>query len=75
MYKVVPFNASIGQNEGSDHAAQQLEGAISQMEQQGFEYAGMESIPTYVAGNNGCFGLGATPATTRQFPVLIFRKR
>jgi len=75
MYKVVPFNASIGQNEGSDKAASQLEVVIGQWAQQGFDYVGMEHIPTFVAGNSGCMGLGATPATSRQFPVLIFRGR
>lgn len=75
MYRVVPFNASIDMNSGANAAASQLEQLILQMAQQGFEYIRMESIPTYVAGSSGCFGLGAVPPSNREFPVVIFRQR
>lgn len=75
MYRVVPFNASINMNSGADAAASQLEQLIVQMAQQGFEYLRMENIPTFVAGSSGCFGFGAVPATSRDFPVVIFRQR
>ena len=73
-YKVMPFTASITQQEGSANAAAQLEQLIAQMAASGYEYVRLESIPTFVAGTNGCFGLGATPPTTRSISVVVFRQ-
>jgi hypothetical protein len=73
-YKVVPFVASIGINEGSQQAAAQLEGLVQSLAQEGWEYVRLESVATYVAGNNGCFGLGATPARMTSHSMAVFRK-
>lgn len=74
FYKVVPFNAVISQGEGAANAAHQLEVLIANHILAGFELVGMESIPTHVAGNDGCFGIGAVPASTVNYPVVIFRR-
>ena len=73
-FKVVPFIASIGNNEGSQQAALQLEGLIQTYAQDGWEYVRLERVETYVAGDNGCFGLGATPARTISCSMAVFRK-
>ena len=74
MFKVIPFSANINQQQGAGHAAEQLESVIVEMSGKGFVYVRMETIPTFVAGNSGCMGIGATPATTRSYPVLVFRR-
>ena len=73
-YKVLPFVASIGTQEGSQHAAAQLEGLIQSHSQAGWEYVRLERVETYVAGTPGCFGFGATPATARSYSMVVFRK-
>jgi hypothetical protein len=73
-FKVVPFVASIGTNEGSQQAAVQLEGLIQAHAQDGWEYVRLERVETYVAGDNGCFGLNATPARTISCSMAVFRK-
>jgi hypothetical protein len=75
MYKVLPFNASIPMNAGADAAASQLESVIIDMARRGYEFTSMESIPTFVAGSKGCFGIGATSASSRNYPVVIFRQK
>jgi hypothetical protein len=74
VYKVVPFVASIGTHEGSQQAAVQLEGLIQSMGQDGWEYIRLESVQTYVVGDKGCFGLGATPARMTSHSMAVFRK-
>ena len=73
-YKVLPFVASIGTQEGSQQAAAQLEALIQSHAQAGWEYVRLESVETFVAGTQGCFGLGATPATIRSYSMVVFRK-
>lgn len=72
-YKVVPFSAVIQPNQGAGHAASQLDALIEQHAGHGFEYVRMEIIPTFVPGDNGCFGIGARPSTTRSYPVVVFK--
>jgi hypothetical protein len=73
-YKVVPFVASIGTNEGSQQAAIQLEGLVQAHAHDGWEYVRLERVETYVAGDNGCFGLNATPARVISYSMAVFRK-
>ena len=40
----------------------------------GWEYVGLESVETYVAGNAGCLGLGATPAQVVSYSMAVFKK-
>lgn len=75
QYRVVPFNAAISLKEGANEAAAQLEVLIRQVVAEGWEYVRLETIPTYVAGDNGCFGLlFVTPASSRAYTVAVFRK-
>lgn len=73
-YKVVPFNASINKDQDANVAASQLEALISALSAEGFEYVRMETIPTFVAGTRGCFGIGALPATSRSYTVVVARR-
>jgi len=73
-YKVVPFTASVGITEGSQQAAAQLEGLIHQYAQEGWDFVRLERVVTFIAGNNGCFGLGATPARTTSYSMAVLRK-
>jgi len=76
QYKVIPFVASLDQKKtSSQHVAEQLQSIISQHSQQGWTYARLESVSTWVAADKGCFGIiGAKPgyATSRQ--VIVFNK-
>lgn len=73
-YKVVPFTAKIGSTDGASTAASQLETLIAGNAAQGWEYVRLEQVDTYVAGTNGCFGLGATPARTTSISMAVFRQ-
>jgi hypothetical protein len=73
-YKVVPFKASISSTDTAAAAASQLESLISSEAQAGWEYVRLESVDTYVAGNAGCFGLGATPGQNTSIAIAVFRK-
>jgi len=73
-FKVVPFVASVGTLEGSQQAAAQLEQLIQTWAENGWEYVRLESVETFVAGNNGCFGFGATPGRMTSYSMVVFRK-
>jgi hypothetical protein len=73
-YKVVPFTASISNKDDASAAATQLEGLIGTQVAAGWEYVRLEQVDTYVAGSNGCFGLGATPARNTSIAMAVFRK-
>jgi hypothetical protein len=71
-YIVVPFVASIANNGTAGQAAEQLQQLIEQHTQRGYRYVRLEQVTTTVAGTNGCFGLGATPATVRSLSMVVF---
>lgn len=76
-YKVVPFVGSIEQNQkaSSQNVAEQLEEVIAKHTATGWQYIRLESVTTWVAPDDGCFGIiGAKPgfATSRQ--VIVFEK-
>ena len=73
-YKVVPFVASITQKDGASKAASQLQALVSMMSQDGWDYVRLESVETVIEGDNGCFGLGATPSSTISITMAVFRK-
>ena len=52
----------------------QVESAISQQASSGWEFVSCCNIDTSIAGTNGCFGLGAKPATSTSVLVLIFKQ-
>jgi hypothetical protein len=72
-YKVVPFVATL-QNKGATslHSAQQLEQLINQYAAQGWDYVRVESVTTFIHGENGCFGFGKTPGVTTAHQMVVF---
>jgi hypothetical protein len=72
-YRVVPFIASVGSNEGAAQAAAQLEALIKKWSDMGWEYVRLERVETYVAGDAGCFGIGATPAQLLSYSMAVFK--
>ncbi len=74
QYSVVPFVAVIAHREGSTAAASQLQELIRSYAQNGWQYVRLESVETYIAGDNGCFGMGATPPRTTVYSMAVFRR-
>ena len=73
-YKVIPFKASIGNAEGADAAASQLQTLIAAQASGGWDYVRLEQVDTFVAGSSGCFGIGATPGVNTSIAMAVFRK-
>ena len=73
-YRVVPFVASITLQDNAAKAAVQLQALATEYAKDGWEYIRLESVETYIAGDNGCFGFGATPARTTSVSMVVFRK-
>lgn len=66
-YKVVPFTAGLKAGQGAEHAAEQLEVLVNNLDSEGWKFRSLESLETVittpgVVGSNGCLGLGATPS-------------
>ena len=74
QYIVVPFVASIANNGTAEQAAEQLQMMIQHHANYGYRYVRLEKVTTDIAGNNGCFGIGATPATTRTLSMVVFSR-
>ena len=73
-YAVVPFVAVIAHGKGSDAAATQLQQLIRSYSSKGWEYVRLESVETYIAGDAGCFGLGAVAPRTTVYTMAVFRR-
>lgn len=76
-YKVVPFVGSLGQNQkaSSQNVAEQLEEIITKHSATGWLYVRLESVTTWVAPDNGCFGIiGVKPGYTTSRQVIVFKK-
>jgi len=73
-YKVVPFVASIGDKKEKSTPSDQLENLIQTGTKQGWNYVRVESISTFVAGDSGCFGFGATQGYTTSRQMIVFSK-
>jgi hypothetical protein len=73
-YSVVPFVAEIKLGSSANDAADQLEMLIQTKALEGWEYVRLESVETRIEGNNGCFGIGATPPRVTAFKMAVFRK-
>jgi hypothetical protein len=71
-YKVIPFKASVSKTGTSNSVANQLQQTINSQTIDGWEYQGMKSISTFVAGSSGCFGFGSTAGYTTFVQVLVF---
>jgi hypothetical protein len=74
-YSVVPFVASVGINQGSGTAAEQLQNMINQHVSEGWEYVRLEQVETYIAGSNGCLGIGATASRYTTFSMAVFCRK
>jgi len=72
--KVIPFTASMQSNGTSNDVAKQIESLIKQQNDAGWEFVSCGNIDTTIAGSNGCFGVGAKPATNTSVMVLVFKK-
>jgi hypothetical protein len=73
-YKVVPFAANVQSHEGASAAAGQLQSVIASQASQGWEYVRLEHVETNIAGSNGCFGIGASPAQTIHVSMAVFQR-
>lgn len=74
QYKVVPFVALITQKDSAAKASAQLEALAAEFAKDGWEYVRLESVETRIASDDGCMGLGATPARTTSVSMAVFRK-
>ena len=74
QYKVVPFAAAISNTGDASTLASQVENLISSHASNGWEFDGVYQLETYKAGSSGCFGIGATPATTIPSEFIVMRK-
>jgi hypothetical protein len=74
QYKVLPFVAKISNTGGSSDAADALQVLINTEAAGGWTYMHMDNITTHVAGSDGCFGFGATPAGMASYSVVVFSK-
>lgn len=73
-YKVKPFIAKVSSSGSSSDVASQVESFIRQETSDGWEFVSCGNIDTQIAGNSGCFGIGATPASSTSTMVLVFKK-
>ena len=74
MYKVVPFQASISSDGSSRDVANGLQSIIQSETASGWEFVQIQELTTFIAGTNGCFGLGATPGRTTSMAVVVFKQ-
>lgn len=74
-YRVVYINPTIARNEGGDRVASQLEILIQQNVNDGWEFVSVESLSTWVAGTNGCFGINAQPGYTNNLQMVVFSQK
>ena len=73
-YKAIPFQVKVGSKGTDGDVANQVQSVIDQNTNDGWEFVSCGNIDTAVAGSNGCFGIGATAATSTSVMVLIFKK-
>ena len=74
-YKVVPFLpvTDLKMNQ-LEHVASQLQDIINTYTRNGWDYVRVESITTYVKGNGGCLGFGATSDNVNTKQMIVFKK-
>lgn len=73
-YKVVSFQASISNTGSGQDVAAALQRTIDHEATGGWTFVQIQELTTFVSGNSGCFGLGATPGATTSMAVLIFKR-
>lgn len=72
-YKVVAFRANISNTAGASEVAAQLQALIAAEATGDWQYVRLETVETFVAGNSGCFGLGATPGNMTSHSAAVFQ--
>lgn len=73
-YKVKPFIAQVSSKGSASDVASQVASFISKETSDGWEFVSCGNIDTQIEGSNGCFGIGATPASSTSIMVLVFKK-
>lgn len=73
-YKVLPFIAQVSNKGNSTDVANQVSSFINQETSDGWEFVSCGNIDTQISGTNGCFGIGATPASSTSIMVLVFKR-
>ena len=73
-YKVKPFIAKVSSGGTAADVTSQVDSFISQETADGWELVSCGNIDTQVAGTSGCFGIGATPASSTSIMVFVFKK-
>ena len=73
-YKVKPFIAQLSSKGSSSDVASQVASFINQECTNGWEFVSCGNVDTQISGTNGCFGIGATPASSTSIMVLVFKK-
>ena len=73
-YYVVPFVATVKLTDDTSVVAAQLQQMIRYHVGQGWDYVRLESVETHVAGDSGCFGIGATPERTTVCSMVVFKR-
>ncbi len=73
-YKVKPFIVKVSSKGSASDVASQVESFISQESSDGWEFVSCGNIDTQIEGSNGCFGIGAKPASSTSIMVLVFKK-
>ncbi|MFN8279057.1 MAG: hypothetical protein U0V49_02125 [Saprospiraceae bacterium] len=73
-YKIKPFIAKVSNKGSAEDVAYQVESFIEKETVDGWNFIGCGNIDTNIAGSNGCFGFGSTPASTTSVMVVIFGK-
>ena len=73
-YKVKPFVAQVSNKGNSEDVANQVSSFINKETSDGWEFVSCGNIDTVIEGNNGCFGIGATPTSSTSIMVLVFKK-
>lgn len=73
-YKVKPFIAKVSNSANSTDVATQVESFINQETSDGWEFVSCGNIDTQISGSSGCFGIGATAASSASIMVLVFKK-
>jgi hypothetical protein len=73
QYKVVPFEPSAVGGQTSSVAGA-LQALIAEEGVGGWEFVAVENHSTVVPGDQGCFGIGASPPYPKTFSLVVFRK-
>ncbi len=75
MYRVIPFNAELGQKDNFSVAVDQLQSLIDNQMAAGYEFISMGNIETTITPTNGCLGIGAKPGYNTSIAVAVFKRK